>query len=91
MPNKNLRPLIESWQKRAHEHLAQADKTNNEKARSLLLNGAILNINLATELLAISDDIDTSKAQDAVLQNVISDDEQLLIMIKPLLTGKLLT
>lgn len=90
MHNEQLIPLIESWQNRAHEQLVLADSAESPTARNMLLKSAMLNINLATELVTMNENINSSQAQDTVLKNVITSDEQLSILRESLKTGVIL-
>jgi hypothetical protein len=72
--NENLMILSRSWQDRAQQHLSRAQNISSEKQKIVLLQKAMLNINLATKLISIVKNIEETTAQDIVLHEVIACD-----------------
>jgi hypothetical protein len=71
---ENLMILSRSWQDRAQKHLSKAQNITSKEQKMILLQTAMLNINLATKLISIVQNIEEKTAQDIVLQEVIACD-----------------
>lgn len=72
--DENLMILSRSWQNRAQKHLLEAQNISSKEQKTILLRTAMLNINLATKLIAIVKNIEEKTAQDIVLHEVIACD-----------------
>ena len=72
--NENLMILSQSWQDRAQKHLLTSQCKSSKTQKTILLDKAMLNINLAIKLISIVKNIEEKTAQDIVLHEVIACD-----------------
>jgi len=72
--NENLMILSHSWQDRAQKHLLTAQYITSKIQKTILLDKAMLNINLAIKLISIVKNIEEKTAQDIVLHEIIACD-----------------
>ncbi|MCP3888702.1 MAG: hypothetical protein GY702_07485 [Desulfobulbaceae bacterium] len=71
MKNTKLDALIESWESQARARLEEAESTSSERIRINLTESAVLNINLASQLKAITEDIGNAAALERVIEVVV--------------------
>ncbi len=71
MKNAKLDALVESWESQARARLEEAEGTSSERIRINLTKSAVLNINLASELKAIAEDIGNAAALESVIEEVV--------------------